>query len=53
MEQRCYLPCEEGGCECVACPCSELLFVLGGGAEGVCALGGEAGGNSMARPSGP
>lgn len=33
--QRCYLSCEEGDCVyvCVhlACPCSEGLFVLGGG----------------------
>ena len=38
--QRCYLCCEEGACVfvCVhlACPCSERLFVLGGGAECVC-----------------
>lgn len=38
--QRCYLECEEGDCvyACVslACPCSEWLFVLGGGLEGVC-----------------
>lgn len=38
--QRCYLEGEEGDCvyACVslACPCSEWLFVLGGGLEGVC-----------------
>lgn len=42
--QRCYLYCEEGDCVyvCVrlACPCSERLFVLGGGLEGVCAARG-------------
>lgn len=44
MVQRCYLYCEEGDCvyvcERLACPCSERLFVLGGGVEGVCAVRG-------------
>lgn len=44
MVQRSYLYCEEGDCvyACVrlACPCSERLFVLGGGVEGVCVVRG-------------